>query len=164
MADYPNNTETQGVTSTSSCCRRNCMPDSKCGLGEEGCLTNEDCDTGRTTAIYPASNCFYATGLQCDRNADRPSCIDIDECTGIRLFSQSLVVLFLLVRPERLGQRSSLLWGRLYLHQHGRRRNHYSFDVVFRPGPSPARAMKASRAGRQTSAVRISTSACSLKG
>ena len=46
MADYPNNTETQGVSSSSSCCRRNCMPDSKCGLGEEGCQNNEDCDTG----------------------------------------------------------------------------------------------------------------------
>ena len=46
MANYPNNTETQGVSSSSSCCRRNCMPDSKCGLGEEGCVTDEDCHTG----------------------------------------------------------------------------------------------------------------------
>ena len=163
MADFPNNTETQGFSSTSSCCRRNCMPDSQCGLGQEGCLTDEDCDAGGKSPSYPPSNSFSATGLQCDRNADRPSCIDIDECTGIGLASHNLGK-FPLLRPERLGQQSSLLWGRLYLHQHGWRRNRYSFEVVFRLDPSPAHAARATRAGRQMLAVRISMSARSLKG
>ena len=66
------------------------MPDSKCGLGQEGCLTDEDCHTGADLESYPASNNLSVTGLQCDRNAERPSCIDIDECTGIGIISSSL--------------------------------------------------------------------------
>ena len=32
--------------SSTRCCRRNCMPDSKCSENQEGCLYAEDCDTG----------------------------------------------------------------------------------------------------------------------
>jgi len=44
------------------------MPGDRCGLGEEGCLTSEDCQDG----------------LECDRTAVRPKCIDIDECNDPR--------------------------------------------------------------------------------
>jgi len=44
------------------------MPDSKCSENVEGCLTAEDCDTG----------------LECNRLAARPHCVDIDECSDLR--------------------------------------------------------------------------------
>ena len=104
MADFPNNTETQGFSSTSSCCRRNCMPDSQCGLGQEGCLTDEDCDAGGMSPSYPPCNyCLLATGLQCDRNADRPSCIDIDECSGVLDSLQRVWMLISVVKTRETG-------------------------------------------------------------
>ena len=70
MADYPNNTDTQGVSSNSYCCRRNCMPDSKCGLGEEGCVTDEDCHTGEHLILRLSASLqqvFSATGMRSGR-------------------------------------------------------------------------------------------------
>ena len=34
------------------CCRRNCMPDSKCSENVEGCLTAEDCNAGRPHSYF----------------------------------------------------------------------------------------------------------------
>ena len=62
------------------------MPDSKCHVGGEGCLTMEDCHYGYYATFKQihsniALSCSPA-GLECDRTASRPKCVDIDECTG----------------------------------------------------------------------------------
>ena len=48
------------------CCRRNCMPDSKCSENVEGCLTAEDCNTGRTHKFQPYSyDCILLSKKMC---------------------------------------------------------------------------------------------------
>ena len=42
--------------SSTRCCRRNCMPDSKCSENQEGCLYAEDCDTGLHTPPSSSSS------------------------------------------------------------------------------------------------------------
>ena len=69
------------------------MPDSKCSENVEGCLTAEDCDTGLKNLKFKIQNFIYKncpnrkkwetlSGLECNRLAARPHCVDIDECTG----------------------------------------------------------------------------------
>ena len=69
------------------------MPDSQCSENVEGCLTAEDCNTGWPHKfqpypyycilyIYSIDNQNHFAGLECNRLAARPYCMDIDECTG----------------------------------------------------------------------------------
>ena len=90
VEEYPNMTEANGFTTSSKyfcifnenqfipskllsfslyrnrCCRRNCMPDSKCSENVEGCLTAEDCNTGRTHKFQPYSyDCILLSKKMC---------------------------------------------------------------------------------------------------
>ena len=68
------------------------MPDSKCSENVEGCLTAEDCNTGpphkffilfvHDCILFLMNKQSHFKGLECNRLAARPYCMDIDECTG----------------------------------------------------------------------------------
>ena len=53
------------MISVTRCCRRNCMPDSKCSENVEGCLTAEDCATGTPNKSKSASLQYEHSRIYC---------------------------------------------------------------------------------------------------